>query len=189
MKKLSLVLGALVMTFMLSSCTNKKDAVIKIFNTFFDKEVASLNEVVNADQFLDFLTASEGRFNEFYAMLDKDYPINENDEFIGFSQDESEAAMKVYTDRLEAFEALRDTKGAELFEPYVTKFEDVVNGLVDDILNERVVDENVVDQIQASYDDIDKYFALGSEEQVDRLYEVDDMVNLLFGGDEEEGEE
>ena len=189
MKKLSLVLGALVMTFMLSSCTNKKDAVIKIFNTFFDKEVASLNEVVNADQFLDFLTASEGRFNEFYAMLDKDYPINENDEFIGFSQDESEAAMKVYTDRLEAFEALRDTKGAELFEPIVVKFEDVVNGLVDDLLNERVVDENIVDEIQASYNEIDKYFALGSEEQVDRLYEVDDLVNTLFGDDEEAEEE
>lgn len=189
MKKLTLVLGALIMTFMLNSCTNKKDAVIAVFNTFFDQEVAALNNVSNADDFLSFLTASDERFNAFYEQLDKDYPITENDEFVGFSKADSDAAMKVYNDRFDAFETLKATKGEELFEPYLTKLEDVVNGLADDLVNEVEPAEDIVDQILAAYADIEKYADLGSEEQAERFGETDDLVKLIFGIEEEEVEE
>ena len=186
MKKLTLVLGALIMTFMLNSCTNKKDAVIALFNSFFDHEVTALNNVSNADDFLSFLTASDERFNAFYAQLDKEYPITEDDEFVGFNKADSDAAMKVYNDRMEAFENLRDTKGEELFEPYLAKLENVVNGLADDLMNDVEPADDIVDQILAAYDDIEKYGDLGSDAQAERFGETDSLVQLIFGLNEEE---
>lgn len=188
MKKLTLVLGALIVTFMLNSCTNKKDAVIAVFNTFFDQEVAALNNVADADQFLSYLTAADERFNAFYEKLDKEYPIDENDAFIGFSKEDSEAAMKVYNDRYDAYETLKDTKAETMFEPYLAKLEDLVNGLADDLINEVEPADDIVDQIVAAYDDIEKYADLGSDDQADRFEETDELVRIIFGLDEEEEE-
>lgn len=185
MKKLTFVLGALIMTFMLSSCTNKKDAVIAVFNSFFDQEVNALNNVANADDFLSFLTASDERFAAFYQKLDEEYPITENDEFVGFNKADSDAAMKVYNDRLEAFETLKATKGEELFEPYLAKLENVVNGLADDLINDVEPANDIVDQILAAYEDIEKYSELGSDEQAERFGETDELVQLMFGLNEE----
>lgn len=189
MKKLTLVLGALVMGFILTSCgNNKKEAVINAFNTFFDQEVNALNAVDNADAFLEFLTASDERFTAFYTQMDKDYPINEDDQLIGFSKEDSDAAMKVYNDRLDAFMSLQEAKGESLFEPYIAKLEDVVNGLADDIMNDVEPADDVVDQILAAYDDIDKYADLGTEAQAERFTDIDELVRIIFGLDEEEEE-
>ena len=177
------------MSFVLSSCTNKKDAVISIFNNFFDQEVTALNNVADADQFLEYLTSADERFNAFYEKMDQDYPLTEDGDFANFSQEDSDAAMKVFDDRYDAYETLRDTKAETMFEPYLAKLEDLVNGLADDLINEVEPAEDIVDQILAAYDDIEKYADLGSDDQADRFNDTDELVRIIFGLDEDEEQE
>lgn len=177
------------MAFVLSSCTNKKEAAITAFNAFFDKETEALNAVTNADECLDYLTASDERFSVFFDQMDKQFPINENDELIDFSKTDSDAAMKVYNDRMDAYTALLNSKCEGFFEPFLSKLETLVNGLADDLMNNVEPAEDITDQILAAYDDIDKYGNLGSDDQAERFGDIDEMVKIIYGLDEEEAAE
>ena len=75
-----------------------------------------------------------------------------------------------------------------MFEPYLAKLEDLVNGLADDLINEVEPADDIVDQIVAAYDDIEKYADLGSDDQADRFEDTDELVRIIFGLDEEEEE-
>ena len=187
MKKLSLILGAIVISFLMASCSNKKEAAITAFNAFFDNEVTALNAVDNADAMLDYLKASDTRFQEFFAKMNNDFPLDENENIIGLKKEDSEAAMKVYDDRLNAWAQLRDTKGGEFYEVYIAKLENLVNGLAEDIVNEVEPAADIEDQIMAAYDDTDKYVDLSTDEQYDRYTDIDELVKVIYGI-EEDGE-
>lgn len=192
MKKLTLVLGALVMTFMLSSCSNKKDAVISIMNTFFNEEMTALNNVANADQLLEYIDAAEGRFDAFFNKMDKEYPITEEDEFIGFSKEDSDAAMKVYNDRMDAYLEARETKGAEYYEPYLAEAEAVLYDEIGELVEPYENFEDVPEELSAplmeklydKYSVAKHYVAMSSDEQFDRFYVLYDIFDA-----EEEAEE
>lgn len=176
MKKVSLLLVALVMGFVLTSCENKKDTVIGLFNTFFDEEVAALNQVEDADAFLAYIDASDERFNNFYNMLDEKFPINEDEDFIGFSKEDSDAAMKVYSDRYDAYYAQREAKGSALYEPFIADLENLWDGDITDLLNSYESIEDIPDEViaeadaklQEKFDIAQKYVLLSNDEQFDR---------------------
>ncbi|MBR3710050.1 MAG: hypothetical protein IKM99_03705 [Bacteroidales bacterium] len=192
MKKLSLVLGALIMTFIMSSCANKKDAVIAVMNTFFNDEMTALNNVANADQLLEYIDAAEGRFNAFFEKMDKEYPITEDDEFIGFSKEDSDAAMQVYNDRMDAYLEARDTKGGEYYEPYLAEAETVLDEL-GQVMEPYDSFEDVPEELSAplmeklydKYNVAKHYVAMSTDEQFDRFYVLYD----IFDAEEEEAEE
>ncbi|MBR6878469.1 MAG: hypothetical protein IKM95_03680 [Bacteroidales bacterium] len=186
MKKLALILGVVVMGVIMSSCTNKKEAAISAFNAFFDNEVTALKAVDNADAMLDYLKASDSRFEEFFAKMNKDFPLDENENIIGLNQTDSDAAMKVYDDRLNAWAELRNTKGGEFYEGYIAKLESIVNGLADDLVNEKEPAADIDEQILAAYDNTDKYVELSTDEQYERYTEIDQLVKVIFGIEEEE---
>lgn len=192
MKKLTLVLGALIMSFMLSSCTNKKDAVIAIMNSFFDEEMTALNKVADADQLLEYIEAAEGRFDAFFTKMDKEYPITEDDEFIGFSKEESEAAMKVYNDRLDSYLETRDAKGEEYYEPYIAEAESVldeIGELIEPYENYEDIPEDLyaplMEKLYDKYNVAKHYVAMSTDDQFDRFYVLYD----IFDAEEEEVEE
>jgi len=184
MKKVTLILAALVMGFLVSSCTNKKDEVIKVFNTFFDSEMAALDSIDSPDACLDYYNGYEDRFNEFYAMLDKDFPIDENDEFIGFSKEDSDAAMDVYVTRINEWNEKLNTKCKDYYEPYISKLETLVYNLDEDMENGYEPTDEDIDNILSAYEDTDKYVDLASSYQYDRYEAIDQMVQEMFGLDE-----
>ena len=194
MKKLTLICGALVLGFFLSSCENKKETAINLFNTFFDEEIAALNQVEDADAFLAYFDAADERFSAFYANLDKQIPINEDDQIIGLSKEDSDAAMQVYEDRLAAYTEARDAKSAALYEPFIQDLEAYWDGPINDLLDQyddvaSIPDDvlnPILDTFEQKFDAADQYVRLSSEEQYDR-YLV--FYDLFFTDSEEETEE
>lgn len=193
MKKITLICGALVLGFFLTSCENKKETAINLFNTFFDEELAALNQVEDADAFLAYYDAADERFSNFYSNLDKQIPINEDDQIIGLSKEDSEAAMQVYEDRLAAYTEARDAKSAALFEPLIQDLEAYWDGPVNELFDQYEDLENVPDEViepildtfEQKFNLADQYIRLSSEEQYNR-YLV--FYDLFFTDSEEEAE-
>ena len=193
MKKVTLLLGALVLGFVLTSCESKKDNAIKMFNTFFDEELAQLNKVEDADSWMAYYDAASERFDNFFSMLNEKVPLDEDGNIIGLNQTDSDAAMKIYDDRMDDYLAQRDAKGAALYEPFISDLE----GSFDDIVNlfdqyesvESVPDEAfdpLYDKFMEKFDLADQYVLLSDDEQYDRYLVLYDM---LYGDDEEEATE
>ena len=193
MKKVTLLLGAIVLGFMLTSCENKKETALNLFNTFFDEELAQLNKVEDADGWMAYYDAASERFDNFFNMLNEKLPLDENDNIIGLSQTDSDEAMKVYDDRMDDYLAQRDTKGAALYEPFINDVEDSFNeivGLFDqyddpDAIPDEVFDP-LYDKFMEKFDLADQYVLLSDDDQFDRYMALYDM---LYGDDEEETEE
>ena len=177
---------------MLTSCENKKDMAINLFNTFFDEEATFLNQVKDADDFLAYYDAADQRFDEFYTMLGEKVPINENDEIIGLKKADSDEAMKVYNDRIDDYIAQRDAKSEVLYEPFIAELENYWDNtmvpMLDSYENADDIPDEVFypmyDELEARFDVAEKYVRLSSDEQFDRFYEFYD----LFYSDEEEEE-
>lgn len=193
MKKATLLLGALVLGFVLTSCENKKETALNMFNTFFDEELAQLEKVQDADGWLAYYDAADARFDDFFNMLNEKLPIDENDKIIGLSQADSDEAMKVYDERFDDYLAKRDAKGSALYEPFITDVENSfmeIVGLMDQYENVDAIPDEVFtplyDNFMEKFDLADKYFLLSDDEQFDRYYEYYDLV---YGDDEEESEE
>ena len=193
MKKVTLLLGAIVLGFMLTSCENKKETALNLFNTFFDEELAQLNKVEDADGWMAYYDAASERFDNFFNMLNEKLPLDENDNIIGLSQTDSDEAMKVYDDRMDDYLAQRDTKGAALYEPFINDVEDSfmeIVGLFDqyddpDAIPDEVFDP-LYDKFMEKFDLADQYVLLSDDDQFDRYMALYDM---LYGDDEEETEE
>lgn len=192
MKKITLIFSALVLGLILTSCENKKDTAVKLFNTFFDEEIAYLNKVEDADAFLTYFDESDKRFDEFYSKLDKKCPLNEEGDFIGMKKEDSDATMAVFDGRMDEYVALRDSKSEVLYEPIVAELEnywyDKMVPMLDQYENTEDIPDEVFfplyDEFEALFDKAEKYVRLSSNEQFDRFYEYYD----LFYADED-GEE
>lgn len=192
MKKVTLLLGAIVLGFVLTSCENKKQTAVNLFNTFFDEELAQLNKVEDADGWMAYYDAASERFDNFFSMLNEKLPLDENDNIIGLKQADSDEALKVYDDRMDDYLAKRDAKGAALYEPFISDLEgsfDNIMALFDQYEKvEDVPDEAfdpLYDAFMEKFDVADQYVLLSDDEQYDRYMALYDMVY----GEEEETEE
>lgn len=192
MKKVTLLLGAIILGFMLTSCENKKETALNIFNTFFDEELTELNKVEDSDGWLAYYDAASERFDNFFNMLNEKLPLDENDNIIGMSQADSDEALKVYDDRMDDYLAKRDAKGSALYEPYIddleNSFMDIMN-LLDQYQSASDVPDEVFDPLydkfMEKFDLADQYVMLSDDDQYDRYMALVDM----FYGDDEESEE
>lgn len=190
MKKVTLLLGAIVLGFMLTSCENKKETALNLFNTFFDEELAQLNKVEDADGWMAYYDAASERFDNFFNMLNEKLPLDENDNIIGLKQADSDEAMKVYDDRMDDYLAQRDAKGAALYEPFINDVEssfDEIVGLFDQYDNPDAIPDEVFDPLydkfMEKFDLADQYVLLSDDDQFDRYMVLYDM---LYGDEEEE---
>ena len=193
MKKVTLLLGAVVLGFMLTSCENKKETALNLFNTFFDEELAELNKVEDSDGWLAYYDAASERFDNFFSMLNEKLPLDENDNIIGLSQADSDEALKVYDDRMDDYLAQRDAKGSALYEPYINDLEDSfvdIMNLFDQYESVEAVPDEVFDPLydkfMEKFDLADQYVMLSDDDQFDRYMVLYDM---LYGEEEEESEE
>lgn len=192
MKKVTLLLGAIVLGFMLTSCENKKVNAINLFNSFFDEEISLLNKVEDADGWMAYYDAASERFDNFFNKLNEQMPLNDDGDIIGLSKTDSDEALKVYDSRLDDYLAQRDAKGAALYEPFISdlegSFDDIIS-LFDQYENvEAVPDEAfdpLYDKFVEKFDLADQYVLLSDDEQYDRYLA---LYDLLYGDEEEEEE-
>ena len=193
MKKVTLLLGAIVLGFVLTSCENKKATAVNLFNTFFDEEISLLNKVEDADGWMAYYDAASERFDNFFNKLNEQMPLNDDGDIIGLNKADSDEAMKVYDDRLDDYLAQRDAKGAALYEPFISElegsFEDIM-GLFDQYESVEAVPDEVFDPLYdkfiEKFDLADQYVLLSDDEQYDRYLVLYDM---LYGDEEEEESE
>ena len=190
MKKVTLLLGAIVLGFMLTSCENKKQSAINLFNTFFDEEISILNKVEDADAWMAYYDAASERFDNFFTTLNEQVPLDDDGNIIGLKQADSDEALKVYDDRMDDYLAKRDAKGSALYEPFISDLEgsfDEIMGLFDQYENVEDIPDEAFDPLYENFvekfDLADQYVLLSDDEQYDR-YLV--LYDLLYGDEESE---
>lgn len=174
--------------FAMASCgNNKKDAAIAMFNQFFDSEEALLNEVNDIDAMMDYMDADDTRFMDFYAKLDEKFPLNEDGDLMELTKEESDAAMQVYEDRIDAYSTAKMEKCSAFFEPYLAEAEEAYHHMFElfDEGNEAGFTE-AAQVFEEKFDVAERYADLTDDEQFERFYE---MYNFVYGDDVEEEEE
>lgn len=188
MKKLTAFFGAILLGFVLVSCTNNpKESILKDIDTFFDQEVATLNGINTADDMVAYLEAYDGKIDEFAQNLDNKYPVTDDNIFVGMSKEEDDAIMAHLDERYDGLWNIINEKGGQMMEPYIVNLESIVEGLMNDIENGVTPNlDEALSPILDAYDNIEKYSILGTEEQYERFSQADEIIYHIYGLDEEE---
>lgn len=184
MKKIKYVLGALVLGFLLTSCESKKDQVINLFNTFFDEEVAALSKVMDADAFLEYFYADSLRYEKLNDTINKDFPVDSLDRFIGMNQQDSDAAWKVFNDREEDYTNQFNSKGAALYEPYISDAENAFLEMMNFLDQYERIEDVPEDEFNALYEQFlekfeaaEKYMPVSDTAQYERFLNLAETID------------
>lgn len=176
MKKLTLFLGAVVLGFMLVSCGNKKDQVIKVINDYYDNEIVELNKVDNLNALLEYRDASDERAEALNKVW---FPQDEtaDDPLKDLSEEELETVYSVIDDRWDELDDLFDTKASGFYEPIISDLEASYNELVELVEpyeDAEAVPDELFDPVYEKF--LEKYELamdhrdLANHDQFDRLY-------------------
>ena len=125
MKKLLIVLGALVMGFMITSCDNTakiKTGMMKDVDQYFTDAETMLAEIDNAEDFVKFAVSMNDRSDLLDLLQDKYGDEEINDE------DWKEIEDFIY-DRATAYNQAEGLKCTEYLVPIIERYETIVNKL------------------------------------------------------------
>ena len=129
MKKLTLIIAAVVMGFMLSSCGGP--SIVEQLNTEVDNFFAQAEEKVsaidNSEDFLQFWETME---------IDKENFLNGLDEKFGgkeISDEEMEQFQNHMYERASAYNKVEAAKAAEFLTPLVEQYENAVNAIAEGV--------------------------------------------------------
>ena len=188
MKKFTMILGAVILGFMLASCgDNKKDTIIEKFNTFFDEETATLSQIDDADALVEYAHSFSERHDNLFTKLTEEFPLDDDENFVGMNQEDNDAVWGSYQDRFDALNEQFIEKGAAFFEPIIADLEDFITEDIFplaeqyDVVPDDVI-ESLNDQLMQKFDMAEKYIDLCNDEQYDRYLDI----LSLFSDDEEE---
>ena len=175
MKKLTIILAAVVMGFVVTSCgVSTKDGIMKDVDQYFTDAEQELSTVDNATDFLIFAEGMSDR-SDLIELLDTKYGEKT------LSEADNEEVQNYIYDRATAYNHAEAEKCAEFLTPYVDVLEDVVMSLYAKFqANEPFDDESVEAFVEAFVDvidfsDYDNIFPELSE-RIDKLV---DLVNEM----------
>ena len=126
MKKLSLIIAAVAMSFMLFSCggVSTKDAIINDVDNYFNQLEQKLGEINNAEDFLAFAEATSDR-SDLVNLLQEKY----GDKTL--SDEDNEAVQEFIQERATTYNQAEAKKAAEFLTPLIEDYENAVNALYD----------------------------------------------------------
>lgn len=188
MKKVTLILGALVMGFLLSSCgESTKDKIYKDVDAFFVQKEAEIQGIDNADALLDFVTEMDN-----YPELDLiDKYVDAEGNITGLTEEEGDVLSDMMIQRREVYTDIETAKCNEMMEPLIVEYENIIASLYEDFeagLSEA--SEDKMAQWESIYTQIDHYTTIIPNELYDRFREADDTFDYMFGlGDYAEADE
>lgn len=157
MKKLTVILAAMVMGFAMMSCDNtpKKEVITKAVDEFFTAAEQELTSISTGEEFMTHFTEFEERKNDFVQELFADY-IDEEGNIKGFSNEDMEAIQSFMYDRASAYNKVEAAKAAEFLEPAIATYEDAINALYEAVSQGQPV-EGLVDQFEAAENELALY--------------------------------
>jgi hypothetical protein len=123
MKKLSLILAAVVMGFIMTSCGGSvKDSIMKDVDNYFTEAETKLAAIDNADDFIAFATSMNDR-SEISNTLEERYDGKK------ISEEDQEAIEAYIYDRATAYNKAEGLKCGEFLTPIMERFVNAVEAL------------------------------------------------------------
>lgn len=150
MKKLTVILAAVVMGFVMVSCDNtpKKEVITKAVDEFFSSAEQELASIGTGEEFMTHFYEFEEKKNDFIQELFADY-IDAEGNIKGISNEDMEEIQSFMYDRASAYNKVEAAKAAEFLEPAIATYEDAINALYEAVSQGQPV-EGLVDQFEAA---------------------------------------
>ena len=189
MKKLTIIAVAMIGCFLMASCNKSpKEAIMKATDEFFAQAEKDVNAITNAEDFLTFINNLEDKKMDFLSSLLNKYPSDDDANFTQLSAEENDALYEYMYERSTAYNQVESAKCGEFLTPIVNRFETAVKALYDKYLAGEDVDDNLVDEIEAAYNDLEPFAEYDNVpgELVDRFQSAQSLIEEMFGDDEEE---
>ena len=189
MKKLTIIVVAMIGCFLMASCNKSpKEAIMKATDEFFAQAEKDVNAITNAEDFLSFINNLEDKKMDFLSSLLNKYPSDDDANFTQLTAEENDALYEYMYERATAYNQIESEKSSEFLTPIVDRFETAVKALYDKFLAGEDVDENLIDEIEAAYNDLEPFADYDNvpTELVDRFQASQALIDEMFGGDEEE---
>lgn len=165
MKKLTIILAAVVMGFMTSCGGSVKDAIINDVENYFTEAEQKLAAIDNADEFIAFATSMNDR-SDFLKVLDEKYGQKT------ISDEDDEAIQNFIYDRATAYNQAEAKKCAEFLTPIMDRFVKAVDALYTPF-TEGVVPEE--EAFYAMYDEMDQ-----AEDEVLKFADCENIPDELI---------
>lgn len=188
MRRVALLLGAVLIGFMVSSCGEPtQEKIYKEVDMMFTQKEAEVKAIDNADDLLAFVNA----MNETPELEILRKYANDNDELEDLTAEEADKLFDRMLERRSVYEAVQEEKCTEILEPLIADYEKVVADLYEDYENDvPEPDEAMIDQWSKLYDQVYQYADIIPDALADRFLEADDLIDFMFGlGDYAEDEE
>ncbi|MBQ5957570.1 MAG: hypothetical protein IKR29_03705 [Bacteroidales bacterium] len=186
MKKLATILGAIVIGFTIVSCTGSpKEAILKEVNEFFGQAEAKIKAIDNAGDLMNFINTFSKERDNFGEQLDTKYKINDKGIYKGMNAEGMDALMEEISNRATEYNKVEYAKCGEIMEPYIARLEKAAKGLYELFQAGGEPDDNMVNDYLAGMDELAPYADIVPEELADRYYQVDSLMNEMFGEEEE----
>ena len=130
MKNLTLVLAAIVMGFVMTSCntTSKSDTIKKATDEFFSQAETKVQAIDNGVDFLAYIDQFEADKAEFLKNTFADY-LDEEGNVKGFTEEEWNELQGYIYDRATAYNKVEAQKAAEFMTPLIEDYENAINAL------------------------------------------------------------
>ena len=166
MKKLTIILAAVVMGFVMTSCGGSvKDAIINDVENYFTEAEQKLAAIDNVDDFIAFATSMNDR-SDFLKVLDEKYGEK------SISEEDDEAIQNYMYDRATAYNKAEALKCAEFLTPIMDRFVKAVDALYTPFTEGVVPDE---DAFYAMYDEMDQ-----AEDEVLKFADCENIPDELI---------
>lgn len=176
MKKLAFVFGALIMGFMLTSCENVKDDIIKDIDAYFTQAEQDLNMIDNAEDFVTFAEVMNDR-SDLLDQLSEKYGEKT------ISDEDWEAIENYMEERATAYNTAEADKCAEFLTPAIDRFEAIVNAMYPQYEAGTPFDEETLDEF------LDAYFGVTAFSECENVYPaLSDRLDPLFEMEDEMSE-
>lgn len=189
MKKLTLILAAMVMGFMMTSCGGSvKDSLMKDVDNYFAQAEQKLAAIDNVDDFIAFAVSMNDR-SDFLDELDKKY----GDKTL--SEKDNDEVMDYIYDRATAYNKAEALKCAEFLTPIMDRFVKAVDALYTPFVNGDVPEEEVFyamyDEMDQAEDDVLKFADCENipDELIEQFSAAEDKRAEMFDDNEEENNE
>ena len=186
MKRFSLILAAVVMGFIMTSCGGSvKDSVMKDVENYFTQAEQTLASIDNADDFIAFAKSMNDR-SEFMNQLDEQYGEKE------LSDEDNEALQTFIYDRATAYNQAEAMKCGEFLAPIMERFVNAVEALYN---NREELDEEtfaaMFKEMDEAEDEVLKFAECENipEELINMFSDAEAKRAEMFDNDAEEVEE
>lgn len=154
MKKLTLVLAAVVMGFVMAACntTTKSDTIKKATDEFFAQAEEELNTIENAEDFMTYFQVFNDDKNEFMQKTFGPY-MDEEGNVKGFTEEEWEELQSYIYDRATAYNKVEGAKCAEFLTPAIERYEKAVEAFYAKYQANEQLDEETFNAMFAEMDE------------------------------------